>query len=256
MENFIENPNLPDGQVSLMVVDGRISEDMENTLEKRGVRLIKTTPIKEIMPQIAWHPDIMLHHIGGDRVVVAPNTPEKLVYSLEQEGCKIITGIRELNEKYPLDISYNVARLGGFALCSIKNTDEVLLEKLQEGGVQVIDVSQGYAKCSVCIVDSNSIITSDKGIARAAANKSIEVLLIDPGYIELKGLDYGFIGGTSGFLSAKELAFAGSLEKHPQYSIIFNFVLKHGKTPINLCENTLHDLGTLVPLKEYSILRA
>jgi hypothetical protein len=256
MERFITSPNLPEGRVSLMVVDGRIASEMEKTLMEKGIRLIKTLPIKEVMPEVAWHPDIMLHHMGQDRVVVAPNAPEKLVYALEEEKLKIITGKRELRAKYPMDIPYNVARLGKFAICSIKNTDEVLLEKLQEEGMQLIDVSQGYSKCSICIVDSSSIITSDKGITKASEAEGINVLLIEPGNIELKGMDYGFIGGATGFLSLKELAFAGCLEKNPQYSMILNFVLKHGKTPINLCENTLQDLGTLVPLKEYSILQA
>lgn len=256
MKRFITEPNLPEGRVSLMVVDGRIALEMEKTLEGRGIRLIKTLPVKEVMPEIAYHPDIMLHHLGGDRIVVAPNTPEKLVYALEQEKFTVTTGKKMLNAKYPSDIPYNVARFGKYAICSMKNTDEVLLGKLHDEGIRIIDVSQGYSKCSVCIVDSNSIITSDKGIAKSSVADGIHVLLIEPGNIELKGMDYGFIGGATGFLSLKELAFTGCLSKHPQYNMIFNFMLKHGKTPINLCENTLQDLGTLVPLKEYSILQA
>jgi len=256
MERFITEPNLPHGRVSLMVVDGRIALEMEKTLEERDIRLIKTLPVKEVMPEIAYHPDIMMHHLGKERVIVAPNTPEKLVYALENEKFEIIIGNRELKEKYPKDIPYNVARLGKFAICNVKNTDELLLEKLMEEGAQLIDVSQGYSKCSVCVVDSNSIITSDKGIAKKTLEYGIDVLLIDPGNIELKGMDYGFIGGATGFLSHNELAFAGCLEKHPQYSMILNFMLKHEKNSINLYKNTLQDLGTLVPLKEYSILQA
>lgn len=256
MERFITEPNLPDGKVSLMVVDGRIDMEIEKTLEERDIRLIKTLPVKEVMTEIAWHPDIMIHHLGKERVVVAPNIPEKLVYALEKERFEIIIGKKKLGKKYPNDIPYNVARFGKFAICNIKNTDEILLEKLMEEGIQLIDVNQGYSKCSVCVVDSSSIITSDKGIAKASDGKGIDVLLIEPGSIELKGMDYGFIGGATGFLSLDELAFAGCLEKHPQYSMILNFMLKHEKKPINLYKNTLQDLGTLVPLKEYSILQA
>ena len=253
MERFVEKPNLPENRVTLMVVDGRIDVNMEKLLEEKEIRLIKTLPVKNVMPEIGWHPDIMLHHLGGDSVMVAPNIPEKLVYALEKEKLHIFIGKKELKKDYPSDIPYNVARLGNLGICNIRNTDEMLLEILREKGIRLINVAQGYAKCSVCIVDSHSIITSDKGIWKKACQDKVDALLIEPGYVELKGMDYGFIGGASGFLSLNELAFTGCLEKHPQYSIILNYLKNHAKIPVNLCENRLQDLGTLVPLKEYSI---
>lgn len=36
-------------------------------------------------------------------------------------------------------------------------------------GFEQVDVRQGYAKCCTCVVDEGSIITSDAGIAKAAA---------------------------------------------------------------------------------------
>lgn len=37
-------------------------------------------------------------------------------------------------------------------------------------GMTLVDVRQGYTKCSTVIVDETSIITYDQGIARAAAS--------------------------------------------------------------------------------------
>ena len=45
----------------------------------------------------------------------------------------------------------------------------------------------------------------------------IDVLLIRPGYIELPGYPYGFIGGTNGNLSKDIIVFSGSLKEHPDY---------------------------------------
>ena len=45
-------------------------------------------------------------------------------------------------------------------------------------GYEIINVKQGYAKCSICVVSDNAIITADKGIAKAAIQNRIDVLEI------------------------------------------------------------------------------
>ncbi|TDT61051.1 DUF6873 family GME fold protein [Fonticella tunisiensis] len=254
MESFIKEPNLPEGKASLCVVDGRIPLSMEKNLKNRNIRLIKTERMSGVYDAISCHPDIMLHHLGGDEIVVAPNIPERIVYNLEDEGFKIITGAREVGCKYPFDVPYNAARFGRFVVCNTKYTDEVLLEKFLERGLHIIDVKQGYAKCSLCVVSSDSIITSDRGVHNILIKNEIKSLLITPGGIDLFGLNYGFIGGASGCISGDSIAFYGNIKMHPDYDAIEKFLKNSGKNPINLNENTPVDLGTLIPLKEYSIL--
>lgn len=253
MERFISDPNIPIYNVSLVIIDGRASREITASLEKIGIRTIKTESIGAY-EAIAFHPDIMLHHLGDDKIIVAPNISQKLAYKLEEEGFKLILGKSSVGDKYPEDVAYNVARVGKNAVCNLRYTDEVLLQELIDRKVKIIDVKQGYAKCSISIVNENAIITSDKGIAKTLNENEIDVLLIRPGFIELKGLNYGFIGGATGLISKKCMAFFGKLNRHPDAEEIKNFLLKYEILSLELSETPLLDYGTLVPLKEYPIL--
>lgn len=254
MENFIQSPNLPAGKVSLAVIDGRVTEDIERNIQDLRIRLIKTKKTNGLYEAISYHPDIVIHHLGENEIVAAPNIDNQIIYKLEEEGFKIIIGKRSAAGTYPYDISYNVARFGNKAVCCIKHTDEVLLQKLHERGIKIININQGYAKCSICVVSKEAVITSDKGIYKELQKNNISVLLITPGNIRLFNMNYGFIGGASGSVSNSSIAFFGNMELHPNYNEIQIFMSKYNKSVINLSKNLLLDLGTLIPLKEYSIL--
>lgn len=254
MESFILNPNLPQSNISLAVVDGRINYEMEQELIKNNIRLIKTGKIECLDDAVSFHPDMMMHHLGGSDIVVAKNIPQKTVYTLEEEGFNVICGKCEAAGRYPHDVGYNAARIGNYAFCNVKYTDEVLLENLCKRNIRIIDVKQGYSKCSICIVSSKSAVTSDVGLHNILNDNGIETLLITPGFIRLFDYNYGFIGGASGSISKDTIAFFGNIASHPGYISIKSFLRKNGKKLKNLDENILWDFGTLLPLKEYSIL--
>ena len=78
-------------------------------------------------------------------------------------------------------------------------------------------------KCSIAIVDENSIITYDAGIAKACEGiEDLSVLLVQPGFVRLDGYDTGFIGGTCGRVG-DELVFNGDLSSHPDFPRILEF---------------------------------
>ena len=82
-------------------------------------------------------------------------------------------------------------------------------------GLELIPVKQGYAKCSLCIVSENAVITADEGLAYTLCRAGLDVLKIIPGCIRLPGYGYGFIGGCCGKLDAATMAFAGDPLTHP-----------------------------------------
>lgn len=61
-------------------------------------------------------------------------------------------------------------------------------------------------------------------------------------------MNYGFIGGCTGLISKSELAFFGDISKHPSYSDIKGFLDKKGKKIVILSDESLLDLGSLIPL--------
>jgi hypothetical protein len=226
-ERLIKNPNIPGGKVSLALIDGSTRESVVSNLEKLGVRTIKTLKCTMLYEAVSSHPDMFIHHLGGGDIVAAPNAPSKTLEELSGFGFNIIKGHKTITGKYPDDIAYNVARIDNYVVCNTAHTDSVLLEYFRNSGIKLIDVKQGYSKCSTCIAGKGIIITSDEGIYKSLLPYDFEILKICSGFIELKGMDYGFIGGTSGLISDKKLAFAGNIEVHPDFDKILKFLSRN-----------------------------
>ena len=246
----ISNPNLPKGKVTYVVIDGRADNDILKSLSALNINAILTQRHPDVYEAISYHPDIMLHHIGFNRIVVAPNTPQPLIDSLENLGMKIIAGATKLKEKYPATIPYNVARVGKFAFHSTKYTDPVLRRLLEEEGVLLIDIKQGYTKCLTCIVDERSIISSDAGICNAAKEVGIDTLLIEQDEaISLKPFNMGFFGGATGLVSPNTLAVTGNIKNMKSFAIIEDFLKMRGKKLAFLSNKGAIDLGSILPIK-------
>ena len=120
----------------------------------------------------------------------------------------------------------------------------IFKDMVKKQGREGIKCKQGYTRCSVCVVDNNSIITADSVIAEKCRKVGIDVLEIVPGYIELAGFEYGFIGGASIRLSDKFIAFTGILTAHPQYMEITDFIKSKGLNIIYLTDQPAFDIGS------------
>ena len=246
----ILSPNLPKEEVTYVVIDGRADNTILKSFSDLKINTILTQRHPDVYEAISYHPDIMMHHIGANRIVVAPNTPETLIDSLENLGMEIILGATKLKEKYPATIPYNVARVGKFAFHSTKYTDPVLRRLLEDEGVLLIDVKQGYTKCLTCIVDENSIITSDAGICSAAKEVGMDTLLIEQDKaISLKPFDMGFFGGATGLIAQNTLAVTGNINNMKSYAIIKDFLKMRGKELVFLSNRGAIDLGSILPIK-------
>lgn len=245
---FTTKSFLIDEDLALALVDKRLSRSMEDELRKRNIEIIKTVKCDRVYESISYHPDISLCNLGYGNIVVEPSLYKHYNELLEKYDFNIIKGETILQEKYPSDIAYNVAIVGNYAIHNFKYTDKKILEFIENNGLEKINVEQGYSKCSICIVDDSSVITSDKGIYNKLINTELECLLIEAGHIKLFGMNYGFIGGCTGLISKSELAFFGDIRKHPSYSDIKYFLDKKGKKIVVLGEEELLDLGSLIPL--------
>lgn len=247
--NFISVPNLPDGPVKLAVVDGRISREIENNLTDAGICLIKTRQHTGVYEAVSFHPDMIIHHVSYNNIVYAPGTDAAFLGELDAFGFRLIEGATRLSPKYPGDIAYNVARIGKYAMHNLKYTDPVLKSALLKQNVELMHVNQGYAKCSVSVVNAGCIITADKGIAKAAETVGIEVLLIEPGEnILLEGLDQGFIGGSTGLLNKNLWAVTGEIRSLKSACKIRDFLYNKGIEILCLSKNMVVDAGSIIPL--------
>ena len=109
----------------------------------------------------------------------------------------------------------------------------------------LINVKQGYTKCSCLPVSKKALITSDIGIYKTLLKYDFDILLVPPGDIILEGLNYGFIGGTGGLIENNKMVFFGSLEHYTYGSEVKAFLKKYNVTPIYLSDNKLYDRGSI-----------
>lgn len=245
---FIKSSFIPNKKISLALIDNRADEDIINNLNKLNINVIKSVKCMETYNAISCHPDICVVKLNDNNILVAPNVYDYYYENLTPLGFNVIKGSLPIESKYPNNISYNLVILGNKVIHNFKYTDSVLLDYIKKNNMEKINVKQGYCKCSTCIVDENSIITSDEGIYKEVIKHNIDCLLIDKGHIDLFELNYGFIGGCSGLISNDTLAFFGNIENHPNFKEIKSFVYGRNKKIISLKEEKLTDLGSLIPL--------
>lgn len=250
--NFIKNPNIPEKQVSKILIDKKIQKDIQDSLEKIGVAIIKTDSKERLYSAVNSHPDMSFVHIRENIIVVEPTTKADMIYMLEKEGFRVIRGETVLESRYPKSIHYNVCIIAGFAIHNTKYTDPILRELIDKEDMDWVHVNQGYSKCSISVVNKNSIITSDNGIAKIMERKGFDVLHIPPQKtIKLKGLDYGFIGGASGLLKDDIWALTGALDTLESAKEIEDFIKQKNLQVLSLTKGEVWDIGSIIPLITY-----
>ncbi len=245
---FLNKPFLPEQNINTALVDYRIEPEAENELLLAGIDIIKTVPCPELYEAIMGHPDIVVHPLSGNKMVVAPNIFDKLEPVLSKKGFALTKGETWLNRNYPENIAYNVLRIGSKAFHYTKYTDKVLQREFEKEQIELIHVKQGYTKCAACIVNEKAIITADKGLAEIIERHGIECLVIPPDGIRLEGLNYGFIGGASGLLSKNTLAFTGKLDNIQEHYKIVDFLSRLGIEVKILSTKQIFDIGSIIPL--------
>ena len=244
---YVKKANLPNKKVSKVIVDYRISKESEKTLNKIGIDCIKTVKCKYVYDEINGHPDIQLLHLGDNNVIVANNLFNEYKEILEKLHFNIVSGETTLKEKYPLDIAYNGCIIGNIFVHNLKYTDKILLENLKQMGLNLVNVNQGYSKCSISILNENNIITSDIGIEKALS-KYINVLYIEDETNIVLGNMKGFIGGASGLISNDIWCINGDINRLKNCNKILDF-LKLNKIEL-LCLNNSEvvDIGSILPI--------
>lgn len=244
----MNNPFIPKKMGNLLIIDGRVSEEILENIKKLNVNVIPTIQCMEVPDPISYHPDIVMHPIDHKTLVIAPNVFDYYEEKLRGMGIKAIRGQTKLNQNYQDHVAYNIGRIDNFAIHNQKYTDAVLKYFLKKENIEMIHVNQGYSKCSMMIVDTNAAITADYPMYKKLKNIGIDILLINPGYVDLGGYSYGFIGGASGNLSKNHILLSGRIDRHPDKDKIFKFFKKYKKKIIYLSNKKIIDIGTIISL--------
>lgn len=226
-------------------IDYRTSKEELDNLLKENLDVIKIPPSKNLYKAIDGHPDIQLNIISNNKIIVHDELFKTLKNTLNSK-LNIIKAENPLKNIYPYDISLNAVNLKNFFIHNLKYTDKHLLDIVKEKNL--INVKQGYTKCSCAVINDNAIITSDIGIYNELKKYPIDVLGISTKDISLPYLNYGFIGGTCGLITKNKIAFFGNYKLHPYGLDIQKFLIKHDVKPIFLSNKPLIDRGSILTL--------
>ena len=243
----ITKPNIPDRKISRLFCACDIDKEITENLESLNITPVKLSGLDIFDTPVRNHPDMLCFHVGDNKWIFYKSVYDKNKREIDELSLDIILADNPKSGKYPDNIALNAAYLDKYILCAEKHTDKLIFEHCEEEKT-VLNIKQGYAKCSVCIVDEKSVITSDMSIYKTCIQNGIDVLLIRCGYIDLCGYDYGFIGGCSGLIDKNMLAFTGDITKHPDYDGIKEFCDSKNVEIISLSKKKLYDYGSLIPI--------
>lgn len=216
--------------------------DMAMELKKYGFQVIFSENLDFLYDFESQHADIQCLKIK-DRIFVHKDS-FYLKTKLKSLGYEVICTEKSLERKYPKNILLNGVYLNEKLYCYEKAIDNSIKKYCAENNIEIINVNQGYTKCSTAVI-GKGFITSDKGIYEAMRQSGVEGLLIQSGSIDLDGVDYGFIGGCC-FSYNENAYFSGNIKLHPDYKSIKDFCNKQNKNIVCLSNNKLYDIGGFI----------
>ena len=222
-----------------VIVAENFPEDSAEKLKKYG-EVVRTRANKNLLKGLDTHTDILVHPLPSGELVVDRDNFE--YYKKIFPDKKILPSHSKLSKKYPKDVPLNAFTFKNYFIHNLKFTDKVLLDYYKNSAYELINIKQGYGKCS-SLVTEDFIITSDGGIYESLRDL-IPIYKIKHGEIRLQNFNYGFIGGASGVLG-KKIFFTGDFSHHSSNEEILKIIKKYDYEIEILSDETIEDFGSI-----------
>lgn len=223
-----------------------LSKKCRESLSSLGFTVMILPEYERLGEAVSSHADLLLLPIENkiftfseyaERIRKPLNRLEDMGYSVEELDMFP-------SASYPNDVALNCLTVGKKIFSKAAHTSSKAKSFAKSQGYELIDVNQGYARCTACHVSDNALISADPSILKAAERNGIRTLKIREGHVSLKGYEYGFIGGACGVFE-NGIFFAGDLSQHPDGEKIAEFCALCGKTAISLSDEPLCDVGSI-----------
>ena len=231
IDNFIKY-----GIILSMYISNQISKKIYNNLLKYADEIILLPPFDKLPPPVSSHADMIMYKLRDSLLIHKDYYNENATLF---HGISVTLTDEVISDVYPHDILLNALNLNG----TVYGKTDSVSEYIKSDAAKIINIKQGYARCSACIVSDHAIITADRSIAAAVTDT--DVLLIREGHINLDGYGYGFIGGASVKIGGK-LLFFGDITRHPDHNAVGRFCEMQGVEIISLSDEILYDYGSMV----------
>ncbi len=226
------------------IIMSGIKPELCQNLTKFGYEISKTDELNTLHSFESTHADMQCLKIN-DTVFVL-NECKKLTENLEKMKVNIVKTQGKIGKKYPQNVLLNALYIGEKLYCKIDSIDKSVIDYCKNNSIELVNLNQGYSKCATAVID-DTFITADKGIYDTLTQNRVEGLLIEPGYIDLIGVNYGFIGGCC-FADEQNVYFTGDITKHKNFDKIEELCFNKNKSIICLSQNKLYDIGGFVRL--------
>lgn len=219
--------------------DSKIYEVFE-----RQFNVIPTDCLEDFISYEQYHADMQALKIN-DILFINANC-KNFISSLNKANISFIS-CENIGCKYPYNVALNALFIGNKIFCLEKALHSLVKEYCLSNGIEIINVKQGYTKCSTLKIDENSVITDDESIFNATSKAGIDALLIEKGDIYLDENNYGFIGGASATIG-DSIYFFGDINKHRNADKIKEFIENKNKTIECVSCDFLMDIGGIITL--------
>lgn len=250
MSRFTVSANLPH-KAGTVLLGEKYAEILDNSIKNAGIQPVYVPDNTFVDPRLSGHADLSALHLGGEKCLLSLHLKGTgFSQWLEGIGAEISYLSDPMGKEYPKDAALNCCIVGDSLICNKKTVAQGIAEYFTSKNSRLINVKQGYTRCSVCVVNEKAVITSDRGIAKAVNAAGIDVLLISHGYVNLSGFDYGFFGGAAFKIGTDQIAFTGTLDKHPDKLKIYEFLRKNRVEPVFLTALPIFDIGGAIPILE------
>lgn len=222
-----------------LLVDKNLHPSSKSLLVKNGFELLETVKIPQIDNSTSTHPDMQFLKTEESTAIVCSELFDYYQKLIPDYSLKVFD---KIGSKYPYDCLLNIV--------SLKNN--IILTKLQSEYLKeqdfknIIFVNQGYVKCNICTLNSNTVLTSDNGIAKKLENFGFKVYLLPCNQIKLKGYKNGFWGGCTGNISDGVVYFNGDITRLDCYGDLKNILKKEKIEPLYNSEIELTDNGSII----------
>ncbi len=226
-----------------ILVDFRMKPIFLEYFKSLGYNVIKVLNNNILYSEISSHPDIFACRVK-EKIIASSNimTDKKIT------DCVFGENVENL---YPNDIKYNVCITNKYAICLEKYISDRLKKEIKKNKLEVINVNQGYTKCSLIALNDENYITSDIGIKVKLEERGFNVLYVHNENIKLldENGSYsnmtGFIGGATCVIDNKFILF-GDRDKLKEKAILEEFLIKNGYTFIDFKGEDIIDYGSVV----------
>ena len=225
---------------------------LENSLDGLNIPVLSIPDNPYVDSRLKGHADLSIFCPDESTAFISPHlTGTDFAFSLSELGYSVIPVTDSFGNTYPYDCALNICLIGDWLVANRKTASKQALEYcVHQLGKKPIWVNQGYAKCSICVLNDHTIITADAGIADATRRNGIETLQLESDCSVLEGYSNGFIGGCGFKFGDSHFCFTGIFDNFSlrDSNLILETLSQNKLEAVFLTTQPLFDIGGLILL--------